>query len=60
MKRTLRLRSESLTELTPSELGSVAGGDASSPTCLCTRYNCYSLDQCPIPTLPLRECPING
>ena len=58
MKRTLRLRSESLTELTTSELGSVNGGD-SLHTCLCTRYDCWSLDVCPIPTLPLRECPIN-
>ena len=56
MKRTLRLRSEALTELTPAELGSVAGGDDSLHTCYCTRYDCFSLDACPIPTLPIREC----
>ena len=54
MRRTLRLRSESLAELAMSELGSVAGGALSS-TC----FDCWSPHQCPIPTLPLRECPLD-
>jgi len=53
MKRTLNLRSEQLCELTPAELDSVAGG--TKPSYDCTDY-CWSLAQCPIPTLPVREC----
>ena len=55
MKRTLHLRAETLTELTVDQLESVAGG-VTSPTCACTYAGCFSLDSCPIPTLPIRTC----
>lgn len=61
MRKTLRLRRETLAELGETQLEAVAGasGPVSCVSCL-TCYACYSLDQCPVPTLPIRECKING
>jgi hypothetical protein len=56
MKKTLRLRSESLTELTSAEL-EVVNGAVPPPTYQCSNPNCPSLDYCNLPkTLPVREC----
>lgn len=43
MRRTLVLKKETLTELTPRELGGIAGGQAATP-------NCPTYDDCRIPT----------
>ena len=59
MRKTLRLRRETLAELGETQLEVIAGG-ASSPTCRCTRYDCWSINDCPIPTLPLQQCEIQG
>jgi hypothetical protein len=56
MKKTLRLRSESLTELSSTELEAVAGA-AALATFECSTPNCPSLDYCNLPaTLPVRVC----
>lgn len=57
MKKTLRLRRETLVELGDTQLEVIAGG-LTGPTCMPTCQTCYSLDRCPIPTLPIRECNI--
>lgn len=55
MNRTLRLRRETLTELTRTELGAVAGGITQN--CNTIHFcNIPTLDACPIPTLPLEPC----
>ena len=53
MRRNLRLRSETLNELTTDELRGVAGGV--DTTFGCTRY-CDSVRECPT-LLPLTSCP---
>ena len=58
MRKTLHLRRETLNELADAQLESVAGGGITGPTCMPTCMSCYSLDQCPVPTLPVRECRI--
>ncbi len=56
MKKTLRLRSESLAELSSADLESVAGA-AAAATYECSSPKCPSLDYCNLPkTLPVREC----
>ena len=47
MKRTLALHRDELVELTPAELGGIAGG---------ITQNCNTLHFCAIPTLPLLVC----
>ena len=54
MRKTLRLRRETLVELGEVQLEVIAGG-ATSPTCGCT-YTCWSIYYCPVPTLPYYEC----
>lgn len=55
MKKTLRLRTESLAELSFDELGAVVGGEAA--TYECSTPKCPSLDYCdPLPTTPVRVC----
>lgn len=50
MKRTLRLRAESLSELTSDELGGVAGAQLRDPSVLsCPILRCVA-------TYPIREC----
>ena len=58
MKRNLSLRSEVLAELTTVELvGVVGAGTHISSTCDdITRYGCFSLDDCDLPTMPVRTC----
>lgn len=51
MRTTLRLRRETLAELTGAQLGSVGGG-VSGPTHL----SCLTLCLCEVPTLPVRTC----
>ena len=51
MRKALRLSREALAPLADAQLESVAGG-LSGPTC----YDCFSLDRCPVPTLPFRDC----
>ena len=46
MKRTLRLRRESLAELTPAELGGVAGGQELSLSCPAIRCLPSVRDHC--------------
>lgn len=53
MRKTLRLRRETLSELGDAELTSVAGG--TRPSYDCTDY-CWSLYRCAVPTLPVRTC----
>lgn len=56
MKKTLRLRAESLTELSTADLGAVAGA-APLATYECSAPKCPSLDYCdPLPTTPIRVC----
>jgi hypothetical protein len=58
MKRTLRLRAESLTELTSHELGGVAGAQQDLSLFSCPVLRClatYPLNDCVVvnpPTLP--------
>ncbi len=55
MKKSLRLRSESLNELSLAEMAAVVGGEAA--TYECSSPKCPSLDYCdPIPTIPVRVC----
>ena len=55
MKKTLRLRSESLAALTSADLEAVAGGAVA--TYECSFPKCPTLDFCELPvTLPVREC----
>lgn len=54
MKKTLRLRSESLADLSADELGTVV---AAAATYNCSTPNCPSIDFCnPLPTTPVRDC----
>ena len=57
--RTLSLKREPLAELSPADLGNVAGGQAlTHATCGITDYCTHgaSFDHCP--TLPVNECRI--
>lgn len=56
MKKSLHLRREALSELDDGQLEFVAGG-VSTPTCMPTCQSCFSLDQCNLPSVPLRDCP---
>lgn len=56
MRKSLHLRRETLAELADAQLEVIAGG-ATTPTCACTRASCFSLDQCDLPSVPLRDCP---
>ena len=44
--RTLRLRKETLAELTTMDLEQVVGGQFSIPTCLDMTRNCPTFDSC--------------
>lgn len=65
MTRSLRLRSETLTQLTADELGSVAGANGdislSCPVVNCVGsqdcVNTYSLRHCVVDPLPTSNCP---
>ena len=52
MRKTLRLRRETLSELTGAQLLSVAGGASDT----CTYLSCLTLCLCEVPTLPVRTC----
>lgn len=56
MRKSLRLRRETLAELGETQLEVIAGA-ASTPTCMPTCASCFSLDQCNLPSVPLRDCP---
>ena len=55
MRKTLHLRRETLNELADAQLESVAGGISAGPTCSL----CWSFYYCPVPTMPIRECPVS-
>lgn len=55
MRKTLRLRRETLAALSDAQLESVDGGTRLTLGCT---DGCWSVARCPVPTLPLRECPI--
>lgn len=57
MKRTLRLRSESLTELTATELGGVAGAAEQQLSLSCPVLRCVHSQDC-IDTRTLNGCVI--
>lgn len=44
MKRTLRLKSETLADLSSAELRAVQGGEWSTPNCLSDKFNCRVSD----------------
>ena len=58
MKRTLRLRSESLTELTADELGGVAGAAEEQISLSCPVLRCVNTIQECIETRTLNGCVI--
>ena len=61
MRATLRLRREPLADLSPADLEQVAGAGTHPPfACTLTCYDCFSFEQCNVPTLPLWYCRING
>ena len=55
MRKSLLLRRETLSELTDDQLDGF--GAAASTYCTCgLTMPCFTLDACPIPTLPVRTC----
>lgn len=58
MRRKLLLKKETLAELSAVDLRIVRGGASGGNTLCLECINDFSFEKCPIPSLPLEECPL--